>query len=237
MFEAEIISHAKSNPEEEVCGFILLNNDLTVSIEKAKNESLTPKSSFTISPSRFINYSINKKVLGLYHSHPKSSEKPSSQDISMSEEMGLPYLIYSLISEDFYLYYPESYSPWPLTGRPYITGFFECTCILKDYFDKNLGINITKWNKNYWLPKKYQKANSLLDEILNKNLKKVKNKKIKKHDVIVFQFKENKKFHVGVYCGNDNFIHQVSGSLSREQLLDSRWQSKIKEVYRHPSLV
>jgi proteasome lid subunit RPN8/RPN11 len=237
MFEAKIIDHAESYPETEVCGFIFLNNDLTVSIERAKNESKTPGESFLVSPSRFINRTLSKRVLGLYHSHPKSSENPSSQDISMSEEMGIPYLIYSLITKNFYLYYPESYSPESLIGRPYVKGFFECTCVFKDYFYENLGINITKWNENYWLPEGDREANSLLLEILDKKLKKVQKEKIKKHDVILFEVKKGKRFHVGMYCGNDNFMHQVSGTLSQEQVLDNRWQSKIKEVYRHPSLV
>lgn len=237
MFEAEIIAHAESCPEIEVCGFIFMNSDLTVSIERAKNESKTPEDSFLISPSKFIDRNLNKKIIGLYHSHPKSSENPSTQDISMSEEMGVPYLIYSLISKNFYLYYPESYSPEPIKGRPYVRGFFECTCILKDYFYKNLGINITKWNKNYWLPEGDKEANSLLLEIFNEKLKKVKKEKIKEHDVILFEIRKGKRFHVGIYCGDDNFIHQVSGNLSQKQMLDNRWQSKIKEVYRHPSLV
>ena len=98
-----------------------------------------------------------------------------------------------------------------------------------------MGINITKWNKNYWLPKEDTKANKLLSGILTKNMKIVEN--IKKHDFIVFELKKNKRLHVGVYLGDDKFLHQPDKLLSRAQILDERWQDKIKHVYRHPSLV
>tara|TARA_R110002020_G_scaffold133235_4_gene297339 strand:- start:7991 stop:8704 length:714 start_codon:yes stop_codon:yes gene_type:complete len=237
MFDAEIIKHAESNPDEEVCGFVLLNKDLTISVERAVNEHLEPRDCFTISPSKFLKYSIQKNIIGIYHSHPRSNEEPSKPDIAMSEEMGVPYLIYSLITKKFYLYYPESYNTNMLTGRPYIKGFFECTCMFKDYFKKELNINISKWNKNYWLPKEDKEANKLLLKILNKNLIEIKDKKINKHDVLVFEVRKGRRFHVGIYTGDDYFIHQAEGVLSRRELLDERWQSKIKEVYRHASLV
>jgi proteasome lid subunit RPN8/RPN11 len=237
MFQEEIVLHAESKPDEEVCGFVLLNKDLTVSVERSTNENPNPGECFTISSAKFLKYNIEKKILGIYHSHPKSDEKPSKADMDMSEEMGVPYLIYSLITKKFYLYYPESYNTNMLTGRPYIKGFFECTCIFKDYFKKELNINISKWNKNYWLPEEDNKANKLLLKILNKNLIKIEDKKLNKHDVVVFEIKKGKRFHVGIYLGNDYFMHQPDGVLSRRELMDERWQGKIKEVYRHTSLV
>lgn len=237
MFYQEIVLHAESAPDQEVCGFVLLNKDLTVSVDRAVNENPNPGESFTISSAKFLKYNIDKRILGIYHSHPKTNEKPSKPDIAMSEEMGIPYLIYSLITKKFYLYYPESYNTNMLTGRPYIKGFFECTCIFKDYFKKELNINISKWNKNYWLPEEDDKANKLLLKILNKNLIKIEDKKLNKHDVVVFEIKKHKRFHVGIYLGDDYFLHQPDGVLSRRELMDDRWQRKIKEVYRHTSLV
>ncbi len=236
-YQKEIIKHAESQPEEEVCGLVLLNRDLTISIKKLKNLSDKKQESFAFSPQYFIDCKINQKILGIYHSHPKTTEEPSMQDTLISEEMGIPYLIYSLKTKKFFLYYPESYEPEKLIGRPYIKGFYECTCLFKDYFMLKLNINITKWNKNYWLTEVDHEANKQLEDILNNNLIKIKKEEIKKHDVIVFQLKENKRKHVGIYLGDDFFIHQCGNTVSRKQILDSRWQSKIKDLYRHPSFV
>lgn len=236
-FHNDIISHAEKNPEEEVCGFVILNPDLTVSSEPAINENRDKEDCFEISASKFIDYKLNKKILGIYHSHPRSDENPSNRDKKVSEEMGIPYLIYSLQTKKFFLYYPESYSPDDLLGRPYVKGFYECTCLFKDYFEVELGINITKWHNNYWLTESDKEANIILEEVLDKNLNKINLQDIKKHDVIVFQIKDNKRKHVGMYLGDDYFIHQCGGGLSQKQFLDGRWQKKIKGAYRHPSLV
>jgi hypothetical protein len=162
---------------------------------------------------------------------------PSVYDKGISEEMGIPYLIYSLKTKNFNLYCPESYEPRPLLGRPHIKGFNECTDILRDYFVDRLNINITSWNENYWLPEKDGAANKLLEKILNKNLIKVPKQDVKKHDVLVFELKEGARLHVGVCSGPNTFLHQPVSTLSREDILDDRWQNKIKSAYRHESLV
>ena len=166
MFEELIIDHAKSHPHEEVCGFVLLEDNLEIKIEPAKNESPKPRECFSISPLKFIDYKLSKNILGIYHSHPITTERPSKRDMDSSEESGIPYLIYSLKTKKFFLYYPESYEPSPLLQRPHVKAFYECTCILKDYFKKVLDINISKWNRNYWLPEAYTASNDLLLKIL-----------------------------------------------------------------------
>ena len=237
MFETEIIKHADAFPHQEVCGVVVLEPNLSVRVIREKNEHPTPKKQFCISPARFLGYKLNYNLLGIYHSHPTANERPSVYDKAMAEEMGLPYLIYSLKTQRFNLYFPQSYEPPSLTGRPYVKGFFECSCILKDYFFKYLNLNISPWNKNYWLPHTDKKANSLLLKILNKNLKHLKDNEIKKHDVLVFEIRKGRRLHIGIYEGDDTFVHQPLGTLSRSEVLDSRWQRKIKGVYREPSLV
>lgn len=237
MFIKDIVKHAESTPEEECCGFVLLKEDLEVQVERCINESPKPKECFQISPSKFLDYTLNKRVLGIYHSHPETTERPSKHDIQASEESGIPYIIYSLKTKKKFLYYPETYEAAPLLQRPYVTGFYECTSLLKDYFKQELGISIVRWNKNYWLPEEDKKANKLLNKIFSEKFEETSLEKIKKHDVIVFQIKKDARFHVGIYCGQDEFIHQTSSLLSKKEVLDERWQKKIERVYRHPDLV
>ena len=153
-FEKKIIQYAESQPHEEVCGFVLLGKDLTVSVLPMKNEHEQPDKCFSISPKKFIDYKINYTILGVYHSHPSTAEQPSEYDIKTSEELGIPYLIYSIKTKKFYLYCPESYDVETIIGRPYVKGFYECTSIFRDYFNLKLNKNISKYNNNYWLQKK-----------------------------------------------------------------------------------
>lgn len=236
MFDKEIIAHAESNPLEEVCGILIENQIKEIELIKMENYSDDKGNNFSIPPSAFIKSKIKNKIIGVYHSHTKTSCLPSKNDKQCSNECGLPYLIYSIRDKDFFLYFPESYKSDELIGRVYIKGFNECTCLFKDYYNKILDLNISDWNENYWLPEKHKEANELLLNILNNNMHKVDINTLSKHDLIVFDI-NNKRYHVGVYDGGDHFMHQPINGLSSVQLLDDRWQSKIDCVYRHPNFV
>jgi proteasome lid subunit RPN8/RPN11 len=95
----EIESYAKSIPQEESCGVIaLVNNNL--SFIPCENLSENRYSNFFIDP----NILIDNNVVYIYHSHVDQSSKPSFLDIKSSKSLCIPYLIYSLRDEDFYLH-------------------------------------------------------------------------------------------------------------------------------------
>ena len=86
-FHEKVKAHALEKPEEEVCGFIILNPDNTISVERVKNENPNKKLSFSISPKTFLEKKLNKKILGIYHSHPEGNENPSLHDLNISQEL------------------------------------------------------------------------------------------------------------------------------------------------------
>lgn len=97
-----VIQQAKSYSEnylhEESCGIIY--RDGTLKFKPCENISHNRQAFFEINPHYLIEYN----VVCIYHSHVKSSSKPSSNDIAQSESLGLPYLIYSLRDKNFSLY-------------------------------------------------------------------------------------------------------------------------------------
>ena len=95
----EIESYAKSIPLEESCGVIALvgSNFIFIACE---NLSKNKYSNFFIDP----NILIDNNVIYIYHSHVDQSSKPSFLDIKSSKCLCIPYLIYSLRDEDFYLH-------------------------------------------------------------------------------------------------------------------------------------
>jgi proteasome lid subunit RPN8/RPN11 len=236
-FHEQVKAHALEKPEEEVCGFIILNPDNTISVERVKNENPNKKLSFSISPKTFLEKKLNKKILGIYHSHPEGNENPSLHDLNISQELGMPFFIYSILTDNFFLHFPHSFEPDDLLKRPYVKGFYECTCLLKDYFIKELNINITRCHYNYWLPECDKESNRILENVMHSNFVYKQKNELKKHDIIIFKIKKEGRKHVGVYQGDDYFIHQCGNSISQKTLLDKRWQKKIKGVYRHPQLV
>ena len=222
-----IVEHAEEFPHEEVCGTVELDQNLMVKVNREKNQSIDKEKMFSMSPLTVLK---RKKLLGIYHSHPNTDENPSEYDIGMSEEMGIPFLIYSLITKKFFLYYPKSYKAESLSGRPYVTGFYECLGVAKDYFNEVAEIDVHDWNKNYWPG---IRGNIDMIKRFEEHMTEITLEEMSKGDLIVFEIRNERTYHVGVYEGGDNFVHQRSQHLSGSQMLDERWRKRIKYVYRY----
>ena len=87
--------HARQNSETEACGIVL---NFKPKRFFALPNILKSDRSFQIT-SR-INF-IKSKVLCVFHSHPLASAYPSDADISCSTRIGIPYLIYSVLYDNF----------------------------------------------------------------------------------------------------------------------------------------
>lgn len=232
-FYKEIIEHAESFPGEEVCGTVSLDKLLIAQVNKEINESQNKNNSFIISTNKILN---TENILGVYHSHPIGTADPSESDKKNSEEMCLPYLIYSNEFKNFNLYYPKSYKPTDIYGRPYVTGFYECVCTIKDYLMLEAGIVDDYSEYNYWPSNVAEEANKYLISILTKRFKRIKDKTIKKHDILILNAGE-KIFHVGMYTGSNQFVHQRAFHLSSKDEFNNSWQKRVKYVFRHNSFV
>lgn len=233
-YKKDIQKIAEGSPGRESCGLIVLDN-YQLKVLEMPNTHYNKKKYFKISLGDFLEAQSTYQILAIFHSHVSVSEKPSQFDIKSCEELCLPFLIYSLKSKKFFLHFPDSYEPPHINGRIYIEDLHECTCLVKDYYHTELGINIAKWIKNYCIPRDPKRANTLLKKVFSKNLIEVKD--LKKHDIIIFKFSDKKVMHAGVYIGDEIFIHQRTNQISSRTFLDNRWSNKIYRIYRHPSLV
>tara|TARA_Y100000592_G_C5371828_1_gene268944 strand:+ start:359 stop:670 length:312 start_codon:yes stop_codon:yes gene_type:complete len=90
---------AQKTPKEECCGLIAESNKSLELIE-CNNESNIPAYEFIIDPQFFI----ENKVKYVYHSHVDSPPFPSKADKLYSDELCVPFLIYSLTEDSFFLY-------------------------------------------------------------------------------------------------------------------------------------
>lgn len=99
----EVLSHckeySKKNKTEECCGVIINNNNKLI-FKPCDNISSDKKSFFMIDPCEIINNNVEY----IFHSHCLAGPRPSSSDIKSSIELCIPFLIYSVLSDSFYLY-------------------------------------------------------------------------------------------------------------------------------------
>ena len=89
-------------PLEEACGLVVSDRD-SLSFVPCKNRHSQPAYAFSISPRNVLDYDVKY----IFHSHPKSSAHPSRVDMSYCDELRIPFLIYSILDDEFILHRPK----------------------------------------------------------------------------------------------------------------------------------
>jgi proteasome lid subunit RPN8/RPN11 len=107
----EIVSFLKNEGEKnlfcEVCGLIGITQSNKYIYQRMQNRSKEPDKYFIIDPYDYLSFIKENKILGIFHSHLCGDELPSSFDERTAENCCLPFIIYSITSEKFFIYEPQ----------------------------------------------------------------------------------------------------------------------------------
>ena len=106
MIKKKLTKSSYGQPEKEVCGFIVLN-DNNFDFVQVENLAEDKGSEFYISAKTFLHTKENYNVVAVFHSHPCGNEQPSDFDKSCSEATCYPFVIYSNKTRKFGTYIPE----------------------------------------------------------------------------------------------------------------------------------
>jgi proteasome lid subunit RPN8/RPN11 len=97
---SSLIAQARRTPDVEICGLLSGRDGEIIEIFPATNASEKPETSYEIGP-RQLFQSMRElrrerlELLGIYHSHPKTSNDPSPIDISKAFYPEVAYFIAS----------------------------------------------------------------------------------------------------------------------------------------------
>lgn len=84
----EIIAHARSGGDQEVCGVVAGREDLGLILYRGRNVSATPRVAFEMDVetlARQIDFEDQGMTLAaIYHSHPRGPAMPSPTDIAQA---------------------------------------------------------------------------------------------------------------------------------------------------------
>jgi len=97
---AEILNHARSNPDEECCGLLAGRDSAIHHAFSARNVADRPAVAYEISPKELFRLmreirAAGLELLGIYHSHPNSDNLPSLRDIERAYYPDAAYFIIS----------------------------------------------------------------------------------------------------------------------------------------------
>ena len=131
----DIISISESKPQEESCGFIVLTKSGPFSIE-TRNRAPSKEKKFSISPLDFVK--AKKKchsIISIFHSHSLGDENPSELDLRMTEELRIPFVIYSLITKKTRLISPKGMQSKNLHLRRLHQAIKKCNNNFKEHVE------------------------------------------------------------------------------------------------------
>ena len=234
--EKLLITHANINPEEECCGFIVLDKLKQLIIIPCENIYQFPQKGFKVCPHEFLKIKQKYEIVCMYHSHPIGPAKFSQKDLDQAAELCLPICVYSVQEQDFNIFFPEDQPIKPFIGREYIHHFQNCWKLIYDYYDSKKML-IDK-NFNFYLR---QHSNKMFSEEVvvrikkffkRNNINKIPINHAKIDDMMIFQTEKGRFSHFGILLESDQFIHHQEGFLSSKNMLNEESFKKIHSVYR-----
>ncbi len=100
----QLLHHAQSSPEAEVCGLVGGKEQVPAHCYPVKNSSETPSSRFLLDAEGQLKAMKEMRDRGetlfaIYHSHPTSPAEPSATDLELAAYPEALYLIISLDTE------------------------------------------------------------------------------------------------------------------------------------------
>lgn len=233
--KAKIIELAKANPNEEICGFVCIKG-FEVDIFPCQNIALDKTTDFEMSQEEYFECMKIGIPFAVYHSHPNGPSSFSPADLESSDESTMPFYLYDVKSGEWLEYIPKTYEI-SLEGQKFCWGINDCYGLCRNYFRQTLGIYIRDYDRD----EDFGPSNS---NMIMENFEKEGFVKfdlgaidVKPHDALLFDISNRCPQHLGIFRGQQNFLHHPLGTLSRSEQLNDKWLRHLKYVLRHKTLL
>lgn len=225
----EICELARSNPLEEVCGFILAPFDgFDAKVWPCANIAENKAEEFEIDTKEYLKVHAAGQIFGLYHSHPTPAGF-SEADLECAEEMAIPFYLFDVQGDEWHEYLPSTYQP-AIEGARWILGFQDCFEIVRRYYRNTYKIYIGDYDRDESFC--HEEQNVIMDNFEKEGFKIVPKESLKLHDVILFRTDKALPQHFGIYLGGQQFLHHMQNGFSCQQLLNGKWLNRILYVLR-----
>lgn len=232
--------HAQEEFPNECCGFVYVSLDGGCGVYKCQNKSLDKRNEFIIDPTDVSKANKLGHIVYLYHSHCDESENPnldvfSPQDKIMSEELCVPFVLFSLPNKKWSYYEPKEIDDLPILERPFIEGIYDCYTTFRDYY-KQHGIVLGRYF-DFYIDNSIR-DNPFIEERTEKDgFYEIDIKDLKPLDGITFKIRSKFVNHIAVYLGENNILHHKYNCISTQDELNEKFFKFIYKVYRHKNVL
>ena len=116
----------------------------------------------------------------------------------------------------------------------YLLGVFDCYTVIRDVLKSAYGVVISNYARpeNFYLPE-LDLFSKIATEDFFIERPTLDVKQFQAGDILSFKVKSSTVNHVGIYLGNNLFIHQMYDSLPREDNLSIAWMRRLAAVHYH----
>ncbi len=224
----EIKKFSLDNINEEICGLIVLLNNIYLFI-KCRNISFHKKNESIIHPLDYINATKQGKIVACVHSQP--SDSPSLRDGLTAFDFNIYSIVYCIESDKFYVISPELKD---YLLKDFKIGVNDCLELWINYYNKELNIKLNNYirDDNWFI----NNPTIIYENFEREGFIKINKENMRKHDVILFG-KEKNISHIGIYQGNNLLLHHPRDSKSVLEDLNTHYKDKVSLVIRHRDLL
>lgn len=208
--------HAGECYPQESCGVVIAGT-YTPSV----NSHEDPCNYFRISAAEYIRLATIGDIQAIVHSHPDGPDYPSLHDMEKQQAGNVPWLIIPTNSAPFW--FGDQVPIAPYEGREFKAGVFDCYSLIRDWYRKEKDIVLIDVPRDHaWWEKG---GNLYMDNLVRAGFRKLnEGEPLQQGDCLLASILAPGIInHAGVYLGSNQFLHHLSGRLSKIDLF-STWQ-------------
>ncbi|WP_394999998.1 C40 family peptidase [Acinetobacter sp.] len=235
-----IQAHAAEVYPSECCG-VIVNKEYI----PCRNIS-DHKDQFEIHHEDLVKAEDLGEIQAYVHSHPNASARASEIDLIQIELHQKPWVICAYPDVEFQMYEPCGYKA-PLVGRNYIHGMQDCYSIVRDFYERELGIKLIDFEReDAWWESKDNKS-LYLDGFGEAGFVEVSD--MQYGDVLLCRVGRTEHVnHAVIWLGNQTelkseqtescvgssiILHHPYGRKSVREVFGSQWQERVAKVVRY----
>lgn len=227
----------------EACGFVLADAKGKPFYIECENKSDDPQFQFLIDPNDFLEAEKKGTIVGCWHTHCNIPPTASEADKQGCKNTQVPWFIGSVIEENderrfegLELVEVDDEYEAPLIGRPYTFGVFDCFSLMRDYYKRELKIDLPELprTERIWESEPDYMAHQAVTHFGFVEMK--PDTEAILGDLFFIQTGRDGADHICIYVGDDRVLHQMRNRLSRTDIYGgSYWQEHTLSHWRHKS--
>lgn len=225
-----IRAHAAECQPHECCGLVVFSDDTQIYVPCRNRRKALGQ--FEIHPADWAAAEDAGQILKIVHSHVYRNPAPSMADRVGCEAHGLPWLIVSWPTGDWFEFEPSGYEA-PLVGREFVWGVFDCFTLVRDYYRRELDILIHDcggYAEDVHLEASLYEARWAQCGFVAVG-------DLREGDVLLMNIPSAGAGlqHAAIYLGDNTILHHLQGRLSLRQAYGGIWAQMTQKVLRHSS--